>query len=146
MQLHRDGARWVLRLDEGQELLATLSELARTHGLRAGIVVSGIGMLRRGRIGYWNGREYEAHELDGPHELVSLHGSIAELDGAPSVHLHVAVAGKDHRLLGGHLLEGTIGIVGELYLESFEGERFGRRFDARANLKLLDLEPAASPP
>jgi uncharacterized protein len=141
VQLHRDGGRWVLRLDDGQELLATLTELARTHGLRAGIVVSGIGMLRRATIGYWNGQEYDPMVLDTPQELVALHGSIAELDGAPHVHLHVALAGRDHRLVGGHLLEGTIGAVGELLLESFEETRFGRRFDPASNLKLLDLHP-----
>ncbi|HEV2449795.1 MAG TPA: PPC domain-containing DNA-binding protein, partial [Thermoplasmata archaeon] len=85
MQLHRDGGRWVVRLDEGQEVLATLTELARTHGLKAGIVVSGIGMFRRSKIGYWNGREYDAMVLDRPHELIALHGSIAEMDGAPHV-------------------------------------------------------------
>jgi uncharacterized protein len=144
MQLHRDGGRWVVRLDEGQEVLTALTELARTHGLRAGIVVSGIGMLRRSKIGFWNGHEYEPLVLDRPHELVALHGSIAELDGAPHVHLHVGLAGPDHKLVGGHLLEGTIGVVGELLVESFEETTFGRRFDAAQNLKLLDLDPGGS--
>lgn len=131
----------MVRLDEGQELLGTLTELARTHGLKAGIVVSGIGMLRRSRLGYWNGHEYEPMVLDRPHELVALHGSIAEMDGAPHVHLHVGLAGPDHRMVGGHLLEGTIGVVGELLLESFDDVRFGRTFDPAQNLKLLDLAP-----
>lgn len=125
-------------------MLGTLTELARTHGLRAGIVVSGIGMFRRSKIGYWNGREYEAMVLDRPHELIALHGSIAEMDGAPHVHLHAGLAGPDHRLVGGHLLEGTIGVVGELLLESFDEVSFARKFDPAHNMKLLDLGPGSS--
>jgi uncharacterized protein len=145
VQVHSDGARWVLRLEDGQELIATLAEFAHSHAIRAAIVVSGIGMLRSCRLGFWNGKEYEPRELSTPHELVGLHGSIAEFEGAPSVHLHLALAGRDHTLVGGHLIEGTIGAVGELFLEQFEGARFGRRFDARSNLRLLDLEPSSSP-
>ncbi|MCI4345362.1 MAG: DNA-binding protein [Thermoplasmata archaeon] len=144
MQVHSDGSRWVLRLDDGQELMATFSEFAQTHGVRAAIVASGIGMLRSCRVGFWNGTEYEPRELSSPHELVGLHGSIAEFEGAPSVHLHVALAGRDHALVGGHLLEGTVGAVAEVFLEQFEGARFGRRYDSRQNLRLLDLEHAAS--
>ncbi|MCI4364019.1 MAG: DNA-binding protein [Thermoplasmata archaeon] len=145
MQVHSDGSRWVVRLEEGHELLTTLAEFAQTHGMKAAIVVSGIGMLRSCRVGFWNGTEYEPRELNTPHELVGLHGSIAEFEAAPSVHVHVALAGRDHALVGGHLLEGTVGAVAEVYLEQFEGARFGRRYDPKQNLRLLDLEHASAP-
>ena len=131
----------MLRLDDGDDLFGRLSEFARRRSVRAGAVVEGIGMLRHSEIGFWNGKEYLPRRLDSPHELVGLHGSIAEADGAPSVHLHVALADGEHRLVGGHLLRGTVGVLAELYLEVFPGRTFGRPLDESFGLRRLDLNP-----
>jgi uncharacterized protein len=141
MQTVHDGSRWMLRLDDGQDLFDALRTLVRTEGIRAGIVLSGIGMLRQSTVGYWNGSEYQPRELVDPHELIGLHGSIAESEGDPAIHLHVALAGPDHRLVGGHLLQGTIGVLAEVYLETFPGRVFGRPLNESFGLRMLDLDP-----
>ncbi len=145
MQTVNDGTHWMLRLDEGQDLHQTLAEFATKQGVRAAAVLMGIGMLRRATLGYWNGKEYQSREILEPHELVALHGSIAEVDQAPSVHLHVAATGPTHEAVGGHLIRGTVGILGELYLETFPGRVFGRPLDEGLGLRTLDLEPGATP-
>ncbi len=134
----------MLRLEDGQDLFDSLRLLARQEKLRAAVVLSGIGMLKRSTIGYWNGSEYKPHELGEPHELIALHGSIAEAEGDPAIHLHVGLAGPDHRLLGGHLIRGTIGILGEVYLETFPQRAFGRPLNESFGLRMLDLDPSAS--
>ena len=143
MQAVRDGTRWMLRLDDGQDLFAALGEFARAHDLRAAQVVFGIGMFRSAAVGYWDGREYRAHELTVPHEVVALHGTIARADDAPSVHLHAGLAGPDHRLVGGHLLRATVGVLEEVLLETFPGRTFGRPMVESVGLRMLDLEPGA---
>ena len=143
MQSVHDGSRWMLRLDDGQDLFDTLRNLAREEQLRAAVVLSGIGMLQRSTIGFWNGSEYQPRELVDPHELIALHGSIADADGEPAIHLHVGLAGSDHRLVGGHLLRGTVGILAEVYLEAFPGRVFGRPLNESFGLRMLDLEPGA---
>lgn len=145
MQVLSEGTRWMLRLDQGQDLFATLSNFAREHAIRAAVVVSGIGMLRDVTVGYWNGSEYVRHELPQPHELVGLHGSIAEADG-PSVHLHAALAGPDHSLVGGHLMRATVWVLNELLIDTFPGRTFGRPIDETLGLRKLDLEPTPPPP
>lgn len=145
MQAVSEGTRWMLRLDQGQDLFATLSHFAREHEIRAAVVVSGIGMLRDVTVGYWNGSEYVRHELPQPHELVGLHGSIAEADG-PSIHLHAALAGPDHSLVGGHLMRATVWVLNELFLDTFPARTFGRPIDETLGLRKLDLEPASLPP
>lgn len=142
MQAVADGTRWMLRLDQGQDLFATLSDFARQHGIRAAAVVSGIGMLRDAAVGYWNGSEYVRQELPEPHELVGLHGSIAIADGGPSIHLHVALAAPTHALVGGHLLQGTVWVLNEILLDTFPRHAFGRPIDETLGLRKLDLEPA----
>jgi len=141
MQAVHDGTRWMLRLDEGQDLFDTLSAFAERENVRAAAVVFGIGMFRRATFGYWDGRQYQPHELTVPHEVVALHGTIARAEGGPSVHLHGAVAGPDHRLVGGHLMRATVGILQEVLIDTFPGRAFGRPMVESIGLKMLDLEP-----
>lgn len=144
MQTLRDGSRWVLRLDDGQDLFEAISAFAEKEGIRAGAIVFGIGMFRTATFGYWDGSKYVPHTLEVPHEVVALHGTIARADGRPSVHLHGAVAGPDHRLVGGHLLRATIGILQEVVIEAFAGRTFGRPLVESVGLRMLDLEPGSN--
>lgn len=135
----------MLRLDEGEDLFASLAGFARDASIRAGVVVSGIGMLRQAAVGYWNGREYSSHEIAVPHELVALHGSLAIVDGGPSIHLHASLSGPDHGTVSGHLLRATVGVLAEVYVETFPHRTFGRPMNESVGLRGLDLEPGPSP-
>ncbi len=145
MQAIRDGAEWMLRLDDGQDLFETLAGFAEREKVTAAAVLFGIGMFRKATFGYWDGQQYRPEELSVPHEVVALHGSIARADGAPSVHLHGAVAGPDHRLVGGHLLRATVGVLQEVVIRTFPGRTFGRPMVESWGLRMLDLEPGGSP-
>jgi uncharacterized protein len=145
MQTIHEGTQWVLRLDDGQDLFETLTGFADREKVRAATVVFGIGMFRTATFGYWDGKQYRPHELTVPHEVVALHGTIARADGAPSVHLHGAVAGPDHNLVGGHLLRATVGVLQEMLLTTFPGRTFGRPLVESWGLRMLDLEPGDNP-
>jgi uncharacterized protein len=145
MQTVRDGTRWMVRLDDGQDLFETLVAFAREHHIRAAAIVFGIGMFRTATFGYWDGKEYRPEELKVPHEVVALHGTIAEVDATPSIHLHGAVAGPDHRLVGGHLLRATVGVLQEVVIEEFAGRVFGRPLNESWGLRMLDLAPGDHP-
>ena len=145
MQAVRDGSRWMLRLDDGQDLFEALTEFATHEDIRAGTIIFGIGMFRRATFGYWDGKQYQPEEIQVPHEVVALHGTIARLDGAPSLHLHGAVAGPDHRVVGGHILRATVGMLQEILIETFPGRTFGRPMVESFGLKMLDLEPPREP-
>ncbi|HTW56152.1 MAG TPA: PPC domain-containing DNA-binding protein [Thermoplasmata archaeon] len=145
MQTARDGSRWILRLDDGQDLFEALGAFAERESVRAGAVLFGIGMFRAASFGYWDGSRYAPHDLTVPHEVVALHGTIARADDRPSVHLHAAVAGPDHRLVGGHLLRATVGVLQEVAVETFPGRTFGRPLVESFGLRMLDLEPGPTP-
>jgi len=145
MQAVREGSRWMVRLDDGQDLFETLSAFATREQIRAGTVVFGIGMFRRATLGYWDGTQYRSYELTVPHEVIALHGTIAHQDGAPSLHLHAAAAGPDHHLVGGHLLHATVGMLQEVLIDTFPGRAFGRPMVESYGLKMLDLEPPKEP-
>ena len=145
MQTVHEGSRWIVRLDDGQDLFEALSSFAAREEIRAGTVVFGIGMFRAATFGYWDGKQYQPHELTVPHEVVSLHGTIARQDGVPSLHLHGAVAGPDHRIVGGHLLRATVGMLQEILVETFPNRSFGRPMVESYGLKMLDLDPPREP-
>lgn len=139
MQSVRDGTRWMLRFDDGDDLFEQLGAFAEREGVRAATVVLGIGMFRRGTIGYWDGMQYRPREFHMPHEVVGLHGTIARADERPSLHLHAALAGPDHALVGGHLMHATVGVLQELFVETFPGREFGRPLVESFGLRMLDL-------
>lgn len=132
------GADHVVRLDPGEEIPEALSAYAARHGLRAGLVVLGIGQLVEARIGYWNGQEYRPLRLEAPVELLALHGTIAEVDGQPSLHLHVAVADAQYHVLGGHLLSARVGVIAEVHLRDLPGHAFARPMDEAVGLRRLE--------
>ncbi len=144
MQAVRDGERWMVRLDDGQDLFESLAAFAEKESIGAGAVLFGIGMFRKAAFGYWDGQKYVPHEIEVPHEVIALHGTIARADGRPSVHLHAAVAGPDHRLVGGHLLRATVGILQEVVVTVFPGRTFGRPLVESVGLRMLDLEPGSN--
>jgi len=144
MQTARDGSRYLLRLDDQQDLFQALTDFSDREDVRAGAVLFGIGMFRAASFGYWDGSRYVPHDLAVPHEVVALHGTIARADGRPSIHLHAAVAGPDHRLVGGHLLRATVGVLQEVAVETFPGRAFGRPLVESFGLRMLDLEPGSN--
>jgi predicted DNA-binding protein with PD1-like motif len=146
VQLLRDDRRYVIRLDRGEEIFQSLEEWARREQVTAGIVVEGIGALSKARIGFWNGSEYSPRSLTTPHELLSLHGSLALSDGAPSWHLHATLAAPDHGAVGGHLLEGEVGVIVELLFEKFPSGSFERPLDEALGLRRLELRPLPGGP
>ncbi len=145
MQTVHEGTRWMVRLDDGQDLFETLTAFAQREKVSAGAILFGIGMFRSATFGYWDGKQYQPHELKVPHEVVALHGTIARVDGAPSIHLHGAVAVPDHRIVGGHLLRATVAVLQEMTIETFPGHTFGRPLVESWGLRMLDLEPGANP-
>ncbi len=145
MQAVREGTHWAVRLNEGDDLFGALTEFARKEGIRAGAIQFGIGMFSRATLGYWDGSRYQPHEIDVPHEVVALHGTIAEADGQPSIHLHAGLAGPGHRLVGGHLLKATVKVLQEISIDTFPGRAFGRPMVESVGLRMLDLEPGAHP-
>lgn len=100
------GRIFILRLDQGDMVLESISELAAREGVKDAVVISGIGTLDKCTLhmvmttGYPPVEHFERWE-DKPLELVSIDGIIA--NGKP--HLHAVVS--DHeKAYAGHLENG----------------------------------------
>ena len=102
----------VLRLSDGEDVLDGL----RSVDVESAVIVGGIGMIRDARLGYWNGSDYEEHQVSDPVELLCLQGNLGHLDGESIAHCHVAVARRDGTVTGGHLLAATVANTAEIVL------------------------------
>lgn len=109
------------KVKEGSDLLAAIKESVMGEKIDSGIIVSGIGALKRAIFRNLkvfpdvfpvqkNDRLYL--EVTSPMELVSLGGWVAaEEGGEPNIHAHFSastVVEDSVVTMGGHLTEGTI--------------------------------------
>ncbi len=123
------------RLRRGDDLLASIRDYAAAHGIRAGVILSGVGCVTRAIVRDASG--VTTHELSGRHEIVSLHGTVS----AARAHLHIALAGEDMRVIGGHLCEGTrVNTTCEVVLMELDGVTFSKEFDPQTGYNELKIE------
>lgn len=133
------GDTCVVRLDPGEEILESLTALARAAGIRLA-EVSGLGALRELEVCVFDPVEkvYYNNAFVQPMELLSLTGTITEMDGAPYLHLHAAAGDGQGHALGGHLKRAVISATAELLVRTLPGT-VGRTYSEAVGLNLLDL-------
>lgn len=109
------------RIRPGVDLLAAIEEAVKAEGVRAGVIVSGLGALKKALFrnlkvfpkSYPVTPEDRLYlEVTTPMELVSLAGWIApKTGGGVEIHAHFSASTVENDTvvtLGGHLTEGTI--------------------------------------
>ncbi len=115
----------MVRFKDGETLPTGLTEL----GVKSGVIVNGVGMLRDLELGYWDGSNYVIEKIPEPVELLSLQGNIGVKDGEPVVHAHVAVAKKGGAAYGGHILRATVHNTAEVFIYKFGVIRLLRKME-----------------
>ncbi|MGD9675183.1 MAG: PPC domain-containing DNA-binding protein [Candidatus Bipolaricaulia bacterium] len=119
----RDGEDLVVRLVDGEDLLACLGKLA----LDSAVILGGIGMVRGVRLGYWNGETYEEHRVEEPAELLSMQGNFATSAEGRVLHSHLSIARRDGSVCGGHVLAATVSNTAEIVIREYRRIRLERR-------------------
>lgn len=125
------------RLHRGDDLLLSIRDYAAAHDLRAAAIVSGVGCVKRAVIRDASG--VTTHTLCARYEIVSMTGTVSK----DRTHLHIALAGEDMRVIGGHLCEGTIvNTTCEVVLLALDGLSFSKEFDPQTGYNELRITPA----
>lgn len=136
MEYKRSGHFIVLRLDEGDEITASLMKVCVKESVRSALV-SGIGACRKAEIAHYDQktREYKAKKLSGTMEIVSLSGNVALLDDKPAPHLHIVLGLSDFSTLSGHLMEAEVCPTCEMTM-ILRDVRVGRKKDEKTGLNM----------
>lgn len=130
---------YLLRLEKGEEALASLALFAGEHGIQCGFL-QGIGAVNDLELGYFDTEagDYRRRLIQETVEVVSLTGNVSLLDGKPFIHAHVAVAGPDQKLLGGHFFRGVVAVTLEIFIHVVP-EQLTRKPDPDAGFNFWDL-------
>jgi predicted DNA-binding protein with PD1-like motif len=131
---------FVIKVSAGEKLMESIFKFMNQQDIQSGSI-NGIGALENTKIGYFdrNQKKYLYRVVEPCCELVSLTGNLAWADdGKPIAHIHVALGLPDYSVVGGHLVEGTVGVVGEMIVVPNK-EKIIRRRDEGFGLQFMDL-------
>jgi hypothetical protein len=120
--------------------MGSLEKLAADSGVVGGVFTA-IGAVSKAAFAYYDqaSHKYMNISKEGGFEIVSCMGSFGVLDGRPRIHCHLALAGRDGNVLGGHLLPGTEVFVGEVHLTEVKDVRLERKVDPETGLAMFDF-------
>lgn len=137
MESKRFGSKVLMRLDPGEELVASVQAVCEKHGVKLASV-SGIGAVNRATVGLFKveTKEYVKDELTGDFEIAALMGNVSTMNGETYLHLHVTLADVTHAAVGGHLNEAWVSATAEIILDVMEGE-IDREFSETVGLNLV---------
>ena len=138
MEYRKFSQGYVLRLDPGEEIVASLTRLVEQEQVQLGSVTA-IGAANDVTIGIFSTQEkqYRARRYQGDYEISALVGNVTRKEGEPYLHLHITignpVTGEVH---AGHLTSATISATLELFLQVWDGQ-VGREFSDQVGLNLF---------
>ena len=139
MEFRRFNDTYVVRMDRGEEIMATLAGLCEKEGIRLASVEA-IGAVDRAVVGLYDVSEklYHKKEFNEPMEIASLLGTVTEKDGKPYLHLHATLCDAGMQTHGGHVNELRISATCEMVLRLISGE-VGRKPDEATGLNLFQF-------
>ncbi len=139
MESREEGTTVMVKLSDGEDVFASLQEGARRHRIDSGAIMWAVGMLQDLEIGFFSPNGYEKKAYPDRHELLAFHGTIA-MRAEPKFHIHVALAQRDHGVVGGHLFRAKCCMMNEVCLQRFEGIRMNRKLNPRTTLNEVVFE------
>lgn len=132
---------FLLRLERGEELIATLTDFCTKRGIQSA-VFQGIGAVEQVEIGYYDlgKREYYFKKEAGVFEVASMQGNVALVEGKPFIHAHAVLSRCDETLecIGAHIKEAYVAVTLEVFFTALDTP-VSRSLDADIGLKLLDI-------
>ena len=126
-----------LRLRRGADLLESVKALCAEKHIAAGVVLSAVGCISRGRIRDASG--VTVREITEHCEIVSLNGTVSQ----NRCHLHIALSKEDLTTIGGHLCAGCIvNTTCELVIAEIPATAIEKEFDAETGYQELVFRAA----
>ena len=134
MEYRKFGDSYYIRVDRGDEVVASIREVCEREGVRSA-TFSGIGGCSEAEIQAFDPElgEFETERIEGMLELVTITGNvISDADGELSHHAHALFAyreGDEHRMAAGHLKATVVLYTAEIELRPVTGGVIGKKFD-----------------
>ena len=133
--------RYILSVDNHQEISEALAAFCRERDIRCGIV-GGIAAISQATFRFLDPaiKQYVDKTFEEQMEITCLTGNISRKDGEVYLHLHVTASRRDYTCIGGHLLTARVNGACELYVEDYGMDGVDRKFDPETGLNLYDFK------
>lgn len=131
---------YVVRLNKGAEIISAIKDFCTSNNVKVG-TIQGIGAINSVTFGFFNPetKQYNEKVFEGPREITSLIGNISTKNGETYLHLHITASGEDYNTIGGHLINATISLTGEIFITPINGT-VEREFCKKTGLNLLSFQ------
>ena len=125
------------RIDKGEEIVETLKTICEKEDITLAYV-NAIGAVGDFTVGVFKTAEkqYDSNRFQGDFEIVSLSGSVTQMNGAHYSHLHMSAGDREGRVWGGHLNRAVVSATCEMVVRILDGH-VGRAFSPEIGLNLL---------
>jgi predicted DNA-binding protein with PD1-like motif len=139
MDYKKIGEKVFVRIDSGEEIVETLTQVCKKLNIAAG-TITGIGATDKAIIGLFDmkTKKYHSKELVGDHEIAPVYGNISTMNTEVYLHLHVNLCNSEHKSFGGHLTSAVVSATFEGVIDIING-KIERAFDATSGLNILKL-------
>lgn len=152
-KMAQGGRIFVVRLRPDADLLPALRDIAQKEDLKAGVILSAAGLLRKAHLRNCKSfpKEYPITDanrafivLEKPLEILGLSGIIYTVKGIQEIHAHATlsyVEDGEVKVVGGHLLDGCI-VFGfaEIVIMELTKIDMEKRFDSETKTLQLFVE------
>lgn len=123
------------RLDPKEDLYKKIQLIVQKNRIKAGVIVSGVGSLTVASIRLASAKKPQVFK--GPFEIVSLIGTVSK----SGLHIHISIADKKGKVIGGHLKEGSLVYTTvELSILSDSSCEFLREIDSKTGYLELKIK------
>ena len=132
--------RFILNIDNHQEIMEALADFARRQKIQSG-VVEGIGAISEATFRFLDPatKQYVDKTFQEQMEITNLTGNFSRKEGEVYLHVHLTCSRRDYSCVGGHLLSARVNGACELLVTDFGLTSVGRRFDPETGLNLYDF-------
>lgn len=122
MEYKRFGDTIVVRMAIGEEITEQIKAVATAENIKLA-KVEALGATDKFTVGVFDVAEkvYHSKTFEGPHEIVSLTGSINTMNGEYYSHIHMAASNMDGLTYGGHLNTARVCPTCEMFITVIDG-------------------------
>ncbi len=127
----------ILRFDKGEEVISSLVSYCQKKKIPAGHFTA-LGGCQKVIISHYDlyEKKYLDRVIEEGLEIIGITGNIAQMKNKHIVHAHGSFAGKDFKVLGGHIKELIVSATCEVHLTALS-EKIERGFHEETGLNLL---------
>lgn len=128
------------RIDRGEEIVETLRKICEQENITLAHV-SAIGAVGDFTVGVFKTaqKQYFSNSFKGDFEIVSLSGTVTQMNGEHYSHLHMSAGNDKGEVFGGHLNRAIVSATCEMVIDISDGF-VNRRFSEEVGLNLFDFD------